>query len=109
MAIEGDQVTVGWDSEHRTTQSLEALGLGDEYILPTRTNASEIGLKIGAAMARDVMADDLAREWTGINDQDGDQLTAAGIEPDSQDWQEAISAAQAEYERVLGQAAKGGI
>ena len=59
--------------------------------------AKEIGQRIGQAIARDVIADKLPREWPGLNDQDGDQLTAAGIEPGSDDWQDAESAAEHTY------------
>jgi hypothetical protein len=63
----------------------------------TRT-ATEIGTRIGLAIARDVIANsDLPREWTGIEDQDGDQLTAAGIEPGTQEWAEAEKAAEEAY------------
>lgn len=52
-----------------------------------------IGQRIGRAMARDTLADDLPREWAGLSPEDGDQLTAAGIEPDTPEWSEAERAA----------------
>lgn len=64
----------------------------------TNTTAREIGTIIGQAIARDVIAnDDLSREWTGIEDQDGDQLTAAGIEPGTAEWSEAEESAEEAY------------
>lgn len=61
------------------------------------TRAQDIGTRIGQAIARDTLADKLPREWTGLSDQDGDQLTAAGIEPSSSEWEEAIEAARVAY------------
>ena len=66
------------------------------------TNATEIGTRIGKAIARDVIADDLPREWTGLDDQDGDQILAAGIEQDSDDWDAAEVAAEAAYQSSIG-------
>ena len=57
----------------------------------------QIGTKIGQAIARDVLADGLPREWTGLDVQDGDELTAAGIDPGSDDWEAAEAAAKAAY------------
>lgn len=65
-------------------------------------NAIEIGQRIGSAMARDVMADGLATEWTGLDPQDGDLLTAGGVEPGSAEWVAAEVAAEAEYRRIVG-------
>lgn len=64
-------------------------------------NATEIGTRIGQAIARDVIADDLPREWTGLDDLDGDQLLVAGIEQDSDEWNAAEVAAKAAYLAVL--------
>lgn len=64
--------------------------------------ATEIGRKIGAAIARDVLAeDDLPFEWTGLDAQDGDQLLAAGFVAGTPEWAEAEAAAKAEYDLVL--------
>ena len=60
-------------------------------------NATEIGTRIGRAIARDVLADDLPREWTGLDAQDGDQLMAAGYRVGTDDWAAAESAAQTAY------------
>jgi len=65
------------------------------------SKASEVGTKVGAAMARDVLADGLPREWAGIDPQDADQFTAAGIEFGSDEWAEAEAAAEAEYRRLV--------
>lgn len=64
-------------------------------------NATQIGQRIGQAIARDVLADDMPREWTGLDAQDGDQLTAAGIEPDSDEWEQAERAAEASYRAAV--------
>ena len=42
------------------------------------TTQTRIGATIGKAMARDVLAEDMPREWTGLDPQDADELTAAG-------------------------------
>ena len=65
-------------------------------------NAQEIGTKVGRAIARDVLAEDMPREWTGLDAQDGDQLTAAGIEPGSECWAIAEQAAKTAYRDALG-------
>jgi len=49
-----------------------------------------------------VLADDMPREWTGLDAQDGDQLTAAGIQPGSDDWHAAEEAARAAYMAAIG-------
>ena len=68
----------------------------------TRTDTPElIGRRIGRAIARDVIADDMPREWTGLDPQDGDQLTAAGIAPGTAAWDDAETAARREYLRVI--------
>ena len=53
-----------------------------------------LGRQIGNAIARDVLASDMPRTWTGLDAQDGDQLTAAGIMPDTADWEQAIAVAK---------------
>ena len=58
------------------------------------SHATKIGTRIGLAIARDVIADDLPREWTGLDDQDGDRLLAAGIESDTSQWDAAEEAAK---------------
>ena len=65
--------------------------------------AVAIGTRIGRAIARDVLADDMPREWTGFDPQDGDQLTAAGIQPDDPRWAAAERAAHAAYVAYLAE------
>jgi hypothetical protein len=43
--------------------------------------ATEIGMKIGKGIARDVIADGLPREWTGLDPQDAD-LIPEGMDSD---------------------------
>lgn len=64
-------------------------------------NASEIGTRVGKAIARDVVADGLPREWTGLDAQDGDVLTAAGLTPGTAEWAEAEAAAEAAYREAV--------
>jgi hypothetical protein len=45
----------------------------------------------------------MPQEWTDIDPQDGDQLTAAGIQPDTDEWEIAVSAAKAAYLTALGE------
>jgi hypothetical protein len=42
----------------------------------TTTNETTIGERIGEAMARDVIADGMSQEWTGLDPQDADQIPA---------------------------------
>lgn len=65
------------------------------------TKAAEVGARVGRAIARDVLADGLPREWTGLDPQDGDQLTAAGIEPGTPEWDEAEAAAHEAYQEMV--------
>lgn len=68
-------------------------------------NATEVGTKIGRAIARDVLADDMPREWTGIDPQDGDIATEAGINPDTAEWNEMESSAEKAYLAMLAEQA----
>jgi hypothetical protein len=61
------------------------------------TTACEICRKVGKAIARDVIADGLPREWTGLDPQDGDQLQSAGIMAGTPEWSEAEEAAREAY------------
>lgn len=60
-----------------------------------------IGTRIGQAIALDVLADGLPHDWTGIDPQDGDILTAAGIECGSQAWKDTEFAADQAYRRAI--------
>lgn len=55
--------------------------------------------RIILAIAHDVMAGrgEISKEWTGLEAQDGDQLLAAGIEPDTAGWEAAENAARTAY------------
>ena len=59
--------------------------------------ASTVGKRIGKAIAKDVLAEGMPRQWTGLDPQDGDQLTAAGIEPNTHLWAMAEAIAEHEY------------
>jgi len=60
-----------------------------------------IGTLVGQAIARDTLADGLPREWTGIDDQDADQFTAAGLVPGSSEWEQAEAEAQTAFEAAV--------
>jgi hypothetical protein len=60
--------------------------------------ASEIGTRIGKAIADTCRTEGIEPVWTGIEAQDGDLLTAAGIEPRTQEWSAAEDAAEAAFE-----------
>ncbi len=64
---------------------------------------TRIGAKIGRAIARDVLAENMPRDWTGLDAQDGDELTAAGIMADSIEWAEAEAVAKAAYCEALAE------
>ena len=64
--------------------------------------AKRVGEIVGRAIARDVLAEpDWPREWCGLNGEDGDQITEAGILPDTPEWYVAIEAARKAYETAL--------
>jgi hypothetical protein len=66
------------------------------------SRAVEVGTRVGAAIARDVIRENMPREWTGIDPQDADQITASGIEYGSPEYRAAEEAAETEYRRVVG-------
>jgi len=66
------------------------------------TDVRTVGQVIGRAIARDVLADDLPREWTGLDAQDGDRALAAGIVAGTEAWDEMERAARAAYTEALG-------
>jgi hypothetical protein len=55
----------------------------------------EIGTRIGKAIARDVIAEDMPREWTGLDPQDADQI------PDGMDRDAVEAVAKEVYEREI--------
>jgi hypothetical protein len=64
--------------------------------------AKRVGESVGEAIARDVLQGrDLSRAWTGLDPQDGDRLTAAGILPGTPEWDEAEAAAEQAYLRLV--------
>lgn len=65
-------------------------------------DATEIGTKVGQAIAKSVISEDMPRQWTGLDAQDGDQLTAAGIEPNTPEWTAAEDAAEKAYREAIG-------
>jgi hypothetical protein len=65
------------------------------------TTAIEVGHRIGRAIARDVLAEDMPREWTGLDAQDADEATAAGLVPDTEEWAAMVEAAEAAYLAVI--------
>lgn len=67
------------------------------------TRAKEVGKRVGEAIARDVIAERMSREWSGLSGQDGDQFTAAGIEPITDEWDAAEAAAKVAYLEYLRQ------
>jgi hypothetical protein len=74
---------------------------GQRYRWRKLARAVKVGAAVGRTMARDVVADGLPREWTGLDPQDGDRLTAAGIEPGTPEWNEAEEAARVAYEETV--------
>ncbi len=68
--------------------------------------ARRLGRTIGRAIALDVIAEDMPREWTGLDAVDGDLLLAAGMVADSDEWQIAETTAEAMY-RIAITKAKG--
>ena len=63
--------------------------------------AKQVGARIGKAIARDVIARNLPRKWTGLDPQDGDFATDSGIKPDTDQWEEMEAAAKIAYLEYL--------
>jgi hypothetical protein len=61
---------------------------------------------VGKAIAKDVLREDMPRQWTGLDPQDADQLTAVGLEPRTPEWYEAESIALAIYSGTIGEEAE---
>jgi hypothetical protein len=68
--------------------------------MATNMTAEQVGKRIGRAMARDVLAEDMPREWTGLDAQDIDQI------PGGIDFDEVEAAAQKEYALIIRDASK---
>jgi len=85
--------------------TLEAMAeaLTERLVGRVREAAREVGQRVGRAMAADVLREDMPREWTGIDAQDGDQFTAAGIAVDTPEWEEALDAARVAYLAALAE------
>lgn len=69
--------------------------------MTTKQSSRDIGRRIGRAIARDVLAEGMPREWTGLDPQDGDQLAAAGIAPRSAEWDAAVAEAELAYREIV--------
>jgi len=74
-----------------------------EYIEPEEW-PREIGTRVGEAIAQAVLAEDMPREWTGLDIQDGDQLMGANIHGDDRAWEIAEAAARDAYEVMIAAA-----
>jgi len=64
-------------------------------------NQQQLGERIGRAIARDTLANELDHGWAGLTAEDSDQLIAAGIEPHSERWRVAEGAARQAYFAAL--------
>lgn len=71
--------------------------------MTTTSKAKGIGTLIGRAIARDVLADGMSQEWTGLDAQDGDQAQAEGIKPGTPEWEEMEQAAKRAYAQVFAE------
>jgi hypothetical protein len=60
----------------------------------------DIGRQVGAAIAKDAIAEGMPLRWSGLDAQDGDRFTAVGLIPDTDEWVAAEAAARDEYERL---------
>lgn len=94
-----EQISDGDTSGTVTVGSGEGDGREITYHWEITDPAQEIGQRIGAAMARDTKAEGMPMGWTGL----GDQATAAGIEPNTDEWERMEAAAKAEFERIMGE------
>ncbi len=60
-----------------------------------------VGQRVGRAIARDALAEFMPPVWSGLDGEDGDQLTEAGIEPDTPEWKRACAAARRAFHQFL--------
>lgn len=63
--------------------------------------AVRIGLEIGRAMARDAIAEEMDDSWSGLDAQDGDRATQAGIEPGTHEWKAMEAAARIAFGEMI--------
>ena len=61
----------------------------------TTETVLSVGTRIGRAIARDVIAEDMPREWTGLDPQDADQI------PEGMDAGAVEAVARRAYLRVI--------
>ena len=79
------------------------MALGGLEILSTEEIARKVGTCVGRAIARDVLAHFMPHEWTGLTAQDGDQLTAAGLELNTDAWRLAERCAEDAYWALIAE------
>lgn len=79
---------------HEDVGRVEADGQTYRYVR-TRVTAESIGREIGRAIARDVVAAGMPREWTGLDPQDADRIPP-GIDIDIDDVERHARAAYRE-------------
>jgi len=64
--------------------------------------AVETGRKCGRSLANHVLANnEIGRDWTGLEIEDGDRLLAVGIDNTMPEFAAAEAAARDEYEMIL--------
>jgi hypothetical protein len=56
---------------------------------------------VGRAIARDVIAENWDRRWIGLEPQDADRFMAAGLDPDTSEWEVATRVAKQSYRSYL--------
>lgn len=100
MSATGPAGDAGWSRHQDGRKKESAMTI---TLTPSQIAAAK---KVGAAIARDVLAEkSMDMDWTGIDAQDGDILTAA-IDANSDAWGEAEEVAHATYDETIVAAAK---
>lgn len=61
------------------------------------TRAQSIGHQIGSAIFADAVAENMPREWTGLDAQDGDRAMGYGLEIGTAEWAEMEGSARTAF------------
>jgi hypothetical protein len=99
-AVRAEAVAEGFDPDDpEVAEAIDDAVAGMEVIDSGR--AIEVGRRIGRAMARDARAEDMSTEWAGLDAQDGDVATEAGLVPDTPEWETMEAEARRKFEACL--------
>ena len=72
-----------------------------DFSIPTEEQIRNTAEHVGRAIARDVIAENLDRQWTGLDIQDGDHFLKIGLDNTMPEWDRAEEIARDSYFRAL--------